>query len=455
MKALSTTCLTLLSASFLSAEPAPLQGRLIFPNGDSLSGLPTGVTEEGFLLWKSDLFATENSSFRTRAIDSIQLFQTRPSPEASTIANITFQKMVDKNFDVIEAELLGFNDQEVKLDTWYAGELTLKRTMLHSIDVTTKEPAIFNGPGRLEDWNIVQNENAWSEKGKSFLSSDRGSIAREFPDLPDQVHFEFDLSFESSPYLQLYLFADSGFDRFPRNGYSINIQQSSMRFLKVIDKRSVPLQMNIMARPPAFKKDQPSHIDIFVDRKKGDFSLYLDEVLASSTSDPAPLTESHWLHFATLQSREQRVSNFAIRPWSGILPKQKSYLDFREELPGEGEKIDLKNGDTIIGKATSIEDGKLKIETEYLPISVPINRLSSFQVTNEEDHEKPRMYNGNVRAHFHTGGHITLRLSQITPTSITGYSQVFGEATFNLHAFTHIEFNPHEPEAQARRHKPF
>ena len=140
-----------------------------------------------------------------------------------------------------------------------------------------------------------------------------------------------------------------------------------------------------------------------------------------------------------------------IRPWDGVLPKRKDYLDFRQELPTEGEKIELHNGDTIIGKATSIEDGKLKVETEYIPVSVPIERLRSFQITNEEEHEKPRMYSGDVRAHFHTGGHITLRLSEITPTSITGYSQVFGEATFNLHAFTHIDFNPYEPEFRARR----
>ena len=450
MKVIPTTFFACLTASLLSAEPSPPKARVIFPDGDSLSGSPVGVTEEGFLLWRSPLLE-QNSPFRTRTLDSIQLSETQPSPEGTTIANITFQTRIDKHFDVLEAELLDFDDQEIRLKTWYAGELTLKRSMLDSIEITTRAPAIFNGPGRLDAWNNIDDIQAWNIRNRSFISSERGSIARKFPELPDQVHFEFDFSFDSSPSLQLYLFADSGSKMTPLNAYSLNIQQNSVRFLKVVDQRRIPLQMKTFGRAALFNNKGLSHVEIFVDRQKGLFSVYLNGTLANSSSDATPLTESHWFHFSVLHNREHTVSNFVIRPWDGVLPKRKDYLDFRQELPTEGEEIELHNGDTIIGKATSIEDGKLKVETEYIPVSVPIERLRSFQITNEEEHEKPRMYSGDVRAHFHTGGHITLRLSEITPTSITGYSQVFGEATFNLHAFTHIDFNPYEPEFRARR----
>ena len=170
---------------------------------------------------------------------------------------------------------------------------------------------------------------------------------------------------------------------------------------------------------------------------------------------PRPSWRVNWFHLSTLRGLEQTISEFAIRPWDGTLPKRRDFLDYRQELPMQGEQIELHNGDTIVGKATTITDGKFKVETEFVPVSVPIERLRSFQITSKEEREEPRLYKGDVRAYFSHGGHVTLRLKELTQTSITGYSQVFGEATFDLQAFTRIEFNPYDPEFRERRGLPF
>ncbi|MGJ8723852.1 MAG: hypothetical protein ACSHYB_04785 [Roseibacillus sp.] len=444
-----------LAAYSSSAEENSIKGELVFPDGDAFPGIPAGVSEEGFLLWKSPLFMKDKGSFLTTEVDTIKLSGQRPAKKNKTVATITFQNRVDKAFDVMEADLLGFDDESVKLRTWYAGDLTLKRSMLHMIEVSTESPAIIDGPGRIDEWQTLESASAWRIDGRNLVSSARGSIARELPQLPDQIHIEFDLFFDYSPYLRLHLFADSGDEIIPRTGYSISIQRGTMQFLKKVDNRSVPIQMDHFGRRHDFQEDDRTHAELFVDRTKGKFHLYLDDELVSASTDPEPLTEDHWFHLATLRGLEQTISNFAIRAWDGKLPERRDFLDFRQELPMQGEQIELQNGDTIIGKATSISEGKLKINTEYVPVSVPIERLSSFQVTSKENREEPRLYRGDVRAYFHHGGHVTLQLKGFTETSITGYSQVFGNATFELQAFTHIEFNPYDPEFRARRGLPF
>lgn len=443
-----------LASSHLCAED--IEGKLIFPDGESLPGLPNGVSKEGFLQWESPLFLKDAAPFRTMALDTIRLASKAPNNDnIATQATITFQDRIDDIYDVMKGELLEFNDESVKLRTWYAGDLILKRTMLHTIEVSTSPPAIINGPGQLTDWQMIDSDNAWRIEGKKLISSERGSIAQEFLDLPNQVKLEFNLEADSSPYLRLNFFSNSGEDLIPRTGYSVTIHRGSMQFLKRVDNRSIPLRMEQFGRRHDFQQGEPSQIELYIDREEGTFSLYIDGDSVSSATDPEPLMEDNWWHISTLHAREQSLSNFAIRAWDGELPERKDYLDFRQELPVLGEEIELHNGDTIIGKATSIKDGKLKIETEYVPVAVPIERLQSFQVTSEEAREEPRLYNEDVRAHFPHGGHVTLKLINISNTTITGFSQVFGEATFDLRAFTHIDFNVYDPEFRARRGLPF
>ena len=434
-----------------------LRGELIFPDGDSLPGLPGGISPENFLLWDSPLFLKSQSPFRSKAIDSIHFSTTAPQNNGSTIASITFQSRVDKLFDVIEGELLSFDDHEVKLRTWYAGDLSLKRKMLRSIKVATEAPAIVKSPRKIEDWQRIgdRGAEAWQVDGKNLVSLDRGSIAKELPELPNQIKLEFELEYNFSPSLRIYFFADSGEDWMPQTGYSISIQRGPVQFLKKVNNLSTPLQMKAIGRRPSFREEKPTKIDIYIDRAKGQFTLYLDGEPITSATDPDPLLDTNWWHLSSIQNRNHIISEFAIRSWNGKLPQPKGYLDFRQDLPILGEQIELHNGDTIIGKATDIKKGKLHIETEFVPISVPISRLRSFQITSQEEREEPKAYPRDIRAHFHHGGHVTLRLSDISNTNITGYSQVFGMATFDLRAFTHIDFNVYDTEFRIRRGHPF
>lgn len=436
-------------------EDAPLGASLRFPNGDVLEGSPSGLTEDGFLLWESELFQSGNERFEIRQSDSISLGESSPPPEPSgqeaALAKVTFQPHVEDSVDTMQVELVGFDDQSVQVKTWYAGDLTLKRSMLRQIEVDGKSTPLVNGPGTIDDWNQIGDKGAWQIKAGVMSCQKEGSIARKFSDLPDSLHLSFDLNFETSPYIRIYFFANTGVESRPAETYSIQIGRAQMMFMKKVGRRHIPLELEDVKGRNRFEPGEDQRVDLYVDRKKGLFSLYIEGEVIATARDDTPLMEGDWWHFETRSGRTQSVENFAIRAWDGELPEKTTFLEFREELRGDGQPIELQNRDTILGKVETIEDGKLLITTEFMPISVPIERLKSFEITSKKEGEEPRIYPGGVRAYFWSGGFVSFRLSDISPTTISGYSQVFGDATFDLRAFSHISFNPYNEEFRERR----
>ena len=452
MKSLITALLLsvpTLSGQEVEASPEPRLSELVFIDQNTLTGHPSGLGEEGLFLWQSPLFSTKNHPFLFSNLDSIR-FSGAPPLQDGTVATISFQNHTDRISDTIEAELLGFDDETVKLKTWYAGDLTLKRSMLRSIDVQNQDPALVTGPGRMDQWLQLDGEDAWLIKNKKIISEGRGTIAREFPDLSDKIHLQFQFQFNYSPYLRIVLCGDGGEDA--RSYYSLSIQGGNLNFSKYRDRRQNALKTILRGKRHRFKDEGPTQVDIYIDREEGLLHLYLDGIATCSARDETPLKEQDWLHFNTSRSSEQSISNFVIRAWSGNLPEQSLSFD-KEEMLSKGEQIELQNGDTVVGEVSEIKEGKLVVKTPYAPVTIPIGNLRSFQISSEELNNI-KIWAQDIRAYFHHGGHVTLRLSDFTPTTLSGYSQVFGEATFDLRAFTHIEFNLYEAEFRKRRGQP-
>ncbi|MEM9080336.1 MAG: hypothetical protein AAGC74_06550 [Verrucomicrobiota bacterium] len=426
-----------------------------FLGGDSLPGAAIEFDAEGFLVWKSDALTNETVRINPASIDSIVLPPSDPHQSEGPVAQVRFQPHFDGFADILKADKLSFDQDNIEIQTWFANNLTLRRTMVQTIEVDQASPSLFKGPGRIADWTEVDGEGSWRIEGRNLIASGSGSIAREFPDLPDKLHISFGLEFENFPYLQMQCFATDAENAIPASGYSLLIQGSYVQLRKRKDGRSVMLPENLPQELPDFDRIEHTVIDVYLDRTNGLFSLYIDGKTVASWKDPEPINGGNWFHFSSSRDRQHTLSNLTLRNWDGRLPETFHSQDSDENLPGEGQQIALQNGDTILGEANAIQNGKLLISTEFADIKIPIERLSSFQVTSEEAHEKPRMWSGDVRAYFVDGGHVTLRLQSLNSEFITGYSQVFGEATFILAAFSRIEFNPYEDDFRISRGHPF
>lgn len=447
------TSLFLLSSSAIFAE----ESFITFGNGDRLTGSPMSLDEDGHLVWKSPSFLTGEIEVFTETVDSI-FFQDVPKPQEETESATTkllFYPHYDRSNDTLHGNLQSFNEDTIVIDTWFAGPLELKRSMLRSIEVDNAEPALFSGPGPLASWTLLGPPNSWTASRDKFISSNEGTLARSFPNLPKQYLLSLTLEFPFPPTFQILFSASSGNTTNPQNSYTLIVSPHSVQLRKRFENSAKNLSSIEPPQLPFLEDVSKSKLDLYIDHEAGEFTLYIDDLRVCQWNDDKPNPVDEWIHLSSRrQSQRTTLSKFFLRSWDGQLP-QFTPDNERTELDTEEPTIELQNGDTIVGVAKNIEDGSLIVETEFAPLSVPLDRLKTLEVTSYEEREEPRMWQGDVRAFFYEGGHVTLRMSDLTETTITGYSQIFGDATFQLAAFSRIEFNPYEEEFRTLRGQSF
>jgi hypothetical protein len=115
-----------------------------------------------------------------------------------------------------------------------------------------------------------------------------------------------------------------------------------------------------------------------------------------------------------------------------------------QEPKPEADRMLLRNGDSLKGEVTSIKDGKITLKTEFAEISLPVERLRNITLK-PVDLEEPKKYSGDVRAWFADGSSMVFRLEKAGDGVVTGFSQNFGTADFDMTAFSRIEFNIYDP----------
>jgi hypothetical protein len=135
----------------------------------------------------------------------------------------------------------------------------------------------------------------------------------------------------------------------------------------------------------------------------------------------------------------------SLAEWDGALPiadanSEKASLDNPDPLPDE-QRIFLRNGDILLAKVNQIENSEINLKTRFNEMKLPIARVKSLSLT-PAIYDERLLQNGDVRAWFPNGNYVTFRLDAVTEDGkLTGYAQHFGTASFDIKAFSRIEFN--------------
>src|SRR5271166_4238830 len=104
----------------------PQEDTLAFLNKDQLHGYLLGIDADGSLHWQSPE-ARDPIIFKSGEVSQIKLDSHKPAA-ASSEARIALT-----NGDILPGNIISLDDRTLALDTWYAGRLSLPRTMLRSI----------------------------------------------------------------------------------------------------------------------------------------------------------------------------------------------------------------------------------------------------------------------------------------------------------------------------------
>ncbi len=462
------TLLPFLSAEEIVKSPQSRASLLTFSDETQLQGkiLSVDLPSQSLKL-RSPQLETE-TTLKTNGLYEIEFPKTFTPPETHHYAIATSKPRIkERQKDSIRGRLIALDDTTITLDTWYAGTLKLKREMIGALDIFPHSPSLYSGPNTLKEWvtsNGVLEEN-WTLQDRTLTSKSRHGIARKVP-IPGRAKISFTASWKANPNFSFIFLSNEGDSSYPEVNYRLNVHRNSLTISRDGPERK---QNNFLARSQhtiSRRGQEKATFDIYLDRAPGGQNGIFIDGEKSDTWTGTDDTEGmgDWIHFVPKNELELKITNISITEWNGALPKgqqteNETIDDSLKDL--EGETISLINGDTLIGQIKKISDGTLQTKTIYGEIGIPINRIRAINVAGEHpDKPQPILLENEIRAWFHEGGFIHMKLVAMDHKTIRGRSQVFtidefdenqeGEATFDLSAFSRIEFNVW-PRELARR----
>jgi len=436
--------------------------RVFLTNGDKLRGAPLNINQRGQLLFESDSLR-QTAAFPLNNVVCLNLDGWQIKERPDTLARIKLHpRFRESTSDTLLGELHELTPDSIKLKTWYGDIITLKRAMVKSLKIINNSLGSYFGPNNIHEWSLPQGKGTWQFQKGSLVSRAKGGVGRDIG-LREKAHISFDLKWSASMRFRMLLYSNDVTTDQAGAYYDLNFNRN-YTFLRTHGKLSKKVQQRGGGRWQQIQllnDTKAAHFDIFADRKAGTFSVYVDNVrvclLQSLTPDPEDLGTG--LSFIAEEQYPIQVSGITVTPWNGTsLPNQTQAAgaikpaaadDKNDESKPPPHKILLNNGDEVPGTVGKVEDGHMIIETEYTPIQIPLKRIKSLNLG--DTGEEPKKYADDIRAWFHQGGHITLKLSSFKDGKINGYSQAFGDIELDLSAFNRIDFHIYDKEINALR----
>lgn len=454
---LARTILFLACAGSASAESG-ITATLDYADGNILSGNILKFNEDNTLDFSSPNLDGQNT-LKTDTLLSARLATIPPEEKSEhyVLATINNHYQDEQHRDTIRGSLVSIGDDKIVIDTAFAGRLSLDRRMVMGLEFFTSSPVLYDGPDDLKKWTFSsgKKDTSWEQQGQYFVARGNSAIAREIKTTPT-VHISYTINWKGRGTYRFLFFSNDGTSISPDTRFELSV--TSATYLRLSRYSNVNNRNeNIFQRSyTALRNQDQATFDIYLDRTgEKPSALFIDgKILHTWTEEKGALSPGDWFQFCPEEPSPLRLTDFSVRQWDGKLPKgEMAVADDGEVVPTpnaanpdddfdkmEGQHIQLKNGDTIIGKIREVTEGRLLAETAYGDIAIPIQRASNIGLDQEEKHE-PRMFKNEIRAWFHDGEFITLQLISQNGDKMRASAQVFGEAEFDLNAFSRIDFN--------------
>jgi hypothetical protein len=421
-----------------------------FMNGDQLSGNAISLNLDT-LTWHSDLL-TNQAHFKLNQIKDLEL----PSKINESAQNAGHQAVLElTNGDSVKGMLVGLNDKEIRLKTWFAGEMVFSRFNVKSVDITRASKIIYRGPTGIDDWKVLGDEKSWVYANSEFTSKATGAIARNF-DFPDEMEIGYNLAWKGIFKSKVILFTSDITTPNPQSGYEIYIQGSSTRIRRLSDSN----YLRIIANPSRMQPTENARIEIRMSQRTKKIHIFINDVLQSTfLDDEMNKMNGKGLTFTSDPNYETKLSEIQISEWDGNVDESNddeaefrelgfNRMNFHRGMPVQPQKpkelkdgrMMLANGDTLEGEVLGIDNEMIKIKTPFTEVIFPVHRIKNLALK-KSDYSEAIRRKGDVRGHLADGSILVFELKDVIDGKIIGLSQNFGNAQFDQSAFKRIEFN--------------
>lgn len=430
-----------------------------FSNGDQLTGEVLGLSVEK-LTWQSQILR-EPAEFDIRYV--MDLNMPSGTAELGKVDAAHEATLEMTNGDSIKGVISGLTDEEIRLNTWYAGEMAFRRVNVKSVNITQASDYFYRGPNSLEEWTLT-DESAWTFKAGVLQSLSTGGASREI-DFPDEFSIAFDAAWRGSfrPKI-VFLASDVGKNK-PKGGYEMVFQGNSVH----VKKGGSNAWLGHTTNAGELRENEKAHIEIKASVKSGKILLYVDGTVVEIWEDNEVDLEQigKGFYFIAQDRSPLKITNIEVTGWDGNheeFPRQRGQflgrnfrggIDFgdgdeEEEEPIPEGRMVLRNGDTVEGEISAIEGEEITLITPLSEVKFPVSRLRNI-ILKKADMETPKRNKGDVRATLADGTRLVFRLDGVVDGNILGFSQNFGEAEFLKGAFKRIEFNIYDRKMEKMR----
>jgi hypothetical protein len=404
---------------------------LRFSNGDELTGDLLALTGEK-ISWKS-LLLKEPTEFDLKKVDALMSSMAAPPADRPVAGHDVIISMT--NGDRIRGQLAGMTDTEIRLSTWYAEELMVKRVNVKTAKVASLSDIHYRGPNSMDEWSLGEGKNGWRFRGGALRSTSPGVIAREF-DFPDECVISFEAAWRGAFNASIGFFTkDITNSTRPESGYEMIFYDEMVAFKEARSKKKFDIKKNA----EMLRVNGKARIEIKASLKSGKFALFVNDQFIHSWQDKEVNRENlgKGFHIIARDTSPLSISNIEVSGWYGWDGK-KVLKPAKEEIL-EGRML-LRNGDSIEGEVLGIVDEEIILKTPNAEVKFPLAQLMNMYLSSDSM-EKAKLYKTDVRATLSDGSCIVFRLHGVEGNSLIGFSQNFGTARFRKDAFRRIEFD--------------
>ena len=441
--------------------PPPIPGNLIansktdqlhLMRGNGMLGQFLGYDAQKGLTWSHPDIKPDVLSIPADRVSRID-FALKPTPETSKPYG---GEIVFTNGDRLTGDLLGMDDNKLRINTWYAGELAVDRNTIRSlVPGITSDAAIYAGPTTKNGWKEVKSGSlGWKLVDGGFESATSGPvIGRAFPKMPANARVEFDLDWKrGTPSLYIGFLSDNLTSYSGGNCYSIRFSGSSIymyRYAKInggIQSKRLQTDTSSSKSYNFGSGPKKKRIALCHDPKKKTVAVIIDGKLVGVWNDTSPNAPalSNGINFSSRTSNPMRISRLSITPWNGNLPGPNSVA---AAAGAKEDFIAFANGDVMTGSLKSTDKEDMKFESAaFGKVDISLAKVNTIHFARDSLLTPPTPAN-SIRATLTSNSRITGIIKAWKGNHVTLTSPIFGEATFDASIFRKVEFNLGKPRS--------
>jgi len=421
-----------------------------FDNGDILDGKVQAFEPEKILLQST--MTSDPMQIKCKSVKNI-IFSKKEKPQQQQQPKQYTERLTLANNDVIPCHVISMDEKQLHISTRYAGDFSISRTDIRSLQFgTRREGTIFTGHEKPAQWTHMDGE--WNlQNGTSHEGI--GSLAQKL-DLPENVRFQFKLSWKDVPNFAFRFCAENESATTKQDTYELTFNSAGMqirRYASDNQPAALPaaLLLDIKEISP-FKVNKKSlDIVIRVNRSDNEGTLYVDSKLIGYWADPLPDSKGSYIVFNNRSEEKENctISNILVTTLNKTATQRLS--DKTSKAITTSDLLIDSEGNNYLGELKSINSSDtneliITMGVEHTPelLKVPGRRVSILLFAKPDNTSKfpVTTFNASLR----DGGQLQLNNPRLVEQGLEMIHPILGPCSLTRESIAQITISREHPE---------